>query len=305
MRIRKGYATLFLTFFFLTISSIMITSGRYSREQNEKLSRGYYTENAYNITVSGLGDEEEMLAWLRENPCRGCLVYRMGLSETTDFRGAAFDDEAELPSLREGRFFTSEESRSDERIVVAGEELLKNAVTKEGQKWLELSGAEYRVVGVLGKRSRSRLDSMAFVPLGAVVSLCGADGTYMVDGGEEEVRAACDAFRARWGDKVTGEEPAMHRSISVGDAEPEGTERVMNLNICCRYFLICAGRRFLHDVLDRVPQAALIGNVDSRLHRDGDDRMPAFFLAKGGYSRCGDGLRDRVCPVARGNSCGA
>ena len=46
MRIGKGYATLFLTFFFLTISSIMITSGRYSREQNEKLSRGYYTENA-------------------------------------------------------------------------------------------------------------------------------------------------------------------------------------------------------------------------------------------------------------------
>lgn len=90
-------------------------------------------------------------------------------------------DLSELPVIQ-GRFLTSEECKRDTNKAVVGQQYAKEIYERDNRKYYKLDGNEYEVVGILGRESGSRFNTMIFLPLKKVAVRYGLSGTYLVDG---------------------------------------------------------------------------------------------------------------------------
>ena len=73
-------------------------------------------------------------------------------------------DLSELPVIQ-GRFLTSEECKRDTNKAVVGQQYAKEIYERDNRKYYKLDGNEYEVVGILGRESGSRFNTMIFLPL--------------------------------------------------------------------------------------------------------------------------------------------
>lgn len=224
---KKGYIMLFMTLFLLSLSCMLITTNIYEKEQNEKISRGFYTENAQTVTISEVINEKDFKDWFKSKEYEECIVYKTDFLKNIDCRGIAFEKSLEGFPLQSGRTFTAEESRSGAKIVMLGGSLLKEAVKRDGKQYFNIENQEYEVVGVIGRRNVSRLDHMVFMPIGTAMDLKGMEGKYVLDG--NNVERAADSIFEKWSKSATlnFSGTAFHQSITIqGETEENSVEKI-------------------------------------------------------------------------------
>lgn len=230
IKIKKGYLMLFVTLFLLALSCILITSGIYQKGQNEKLSRGYYTENAQSVSVTDIKDNAVFQRTFSAEQFAKTVVYKTDLVSGMDCRGVAYSEKKNVFPIRSGRCFSAKESVSDKRIAVIGNSVLEKTIEKENKRYLQIADKEYEVIGITGKRSSSRLDSVVLLPMGAAFELSGTEGKYIVDGdNEKEVTDVYEKVLEKWSDnaEIVLNVSAYREEKSVGDVMEDGTNRIL------------------------------------------------------------------------------
>lgn len=223
--IKKGYGMLFTTLFLLSFSCILITANIYEKEQNEKISRGFYTENAQAIMVSEVEDKEFFTECFMTENYKKCYIYKTDFISDMDCRGIVFSERINVFPMQSGRCFTVAESRSKEKLAVVGGSILEQAKKKDGEQYITVGNQAFRIIGVVGKRTTSRLDSMIFIPMGAAIELGGLEGNYVIDG--EEVENVSNSLFEEWAKsaKLSFNGTAFRQSESIGDVVDGGTNQ--------------------------------------------------------------------------------
>ncbi|MDO5291744.1 MAG: ABC transporter permease [bacterium] len=71
--------------------------------------------------------------------------------------------------IMEGRYYTTEEIKNSEKVIVVGKDILNNTYLKNAKKYIKIMDEEYLVIGVVGfKGKRSLWDSRVFMPVTAL-----------------------------------------------------------------------------------------------------------------------------------------
>ena len=93
----------------LTISSMLIGMNQNGRKSIQKLSRGFYTENAERVIVSKLQDAHKISSIMEKSlTMDDYFVFKTALESGKDIRGVGYRGSVDAPMLKEGRFFAND-----------------------------------------------------------------------------------------------------------------------------------------------------------------------------------------------------
>ena len=74
-----------------------------------------------------------------------------------------------VPPTIEGSYFTSEMVNSNKRIALIGKNFLKSAIDKDEDRYIDINGIEYKVIGVPGRKNATSLwDNDVIVPFNSL-----------------------------------------------------------------------------------------------------------------------------------------
>lgn len=97
-------------------------------------------------------------------------------------RGIFYKGKIVEPPIVEGRFFTEEECLLREPLAVIGNDYKKQTYVRDGDKYIEYEGREYKVIGVTAVASSSTLDHLIFINFGGMTIKDQITGRYYIDG---------------------------------------------------------------------------------------------------------------------------
>lgn len=85
-------------------------------------------------------------------------------------RAVCFQKDMDLPPIQEGRFFSSEECWSANKLAVIGRTAMKQTWIREdtGERMISLDSGDYKVVGVAGTGEVSTIDDLIFINIGSL-----------------------------------------------------------------------------------------------------------------------------------------
>lgn len=92
------------------------------------------------------------------------------VSQLEDARAVCYQKDMDLPPIREGRFFSSEECWNNAKLAVIGKNHLDETWIQpdSSKRMISLSCGDYEVVGVMGTGKISTIDDLVFVNIGSL-----------------------------------------------------------------------------------------------------------------------------------------
>jgi putative ABC transport system permease protein len=156
-------------------------------------------------------------------------------------RAVYYQGKPELPPLVSGRFFTSEECLSNQKLAVIG----KNQTEKTWQDtdskktYIDLMDNTYEVIGVVGLSTASTIDELAFVNFGSLSSDQQKSGRFYLDGASEK--------------------PKEYYSQIVNKADKLGISGLHEIDMPSTSTDIIAGGVFMANILQIVIFSFLVG----------------------------------------------
>ena len=181
-RISKGNGVLFMILTLLTVSSLLITTNINGKNALAKLSRGFYSSNIIKMYIAEINDIQLMLHAFDKISEDNIIVFKNNLEPGRDLRGIFYKGNVEQPPIKQGRFFTSQECLSNQKIALVGSEYEPDIIIKDGKKYIDIGNVEFEVIGYLGHSEASRFDTMQMIPIRAAHEVYGQDGQYVIDG---------------------------------------------------------------------------------------------------------------------------
>ncbi len=173
---------IFVAFFALLVTLAAARDG----STMPKIRRGFYSLNKITAYAPFEYDKSALLdfcaAQTALDPALDFSFGRTYFSGDMDVRYLYFSQGAEPPPTIAGRFFTQSEMLSAEPLAVIGADFLEDVyLGDDGLSYIDISRTAYQVVGVLGIGEPSRLDSIVYLPLGAIGEGAGQWGSYIID----------------------------------------------------------------------------------------------------------------------------
>ncbi len=173
---------IFVAFFALLLTLAAARDG----STMPKIRRGFYSLNKITAYAPFEYDKAALLDFCATQSAQDLnLDFTFGrtyFSGDMDVRYFYFSQGAETPPTISGRFFTQSEMLSAENLAVIGTDYLADVyIGDDGLSYLDISRTAYQVVGVLGIGEASRLDSIVYLPLGAIGEGAGQWGSYVLD----------------------------------------------------------------------------------------------------------------------------
>ena len=105
------------------------------------------------------------------------------VSQRKYIRAICFQKDMEIPPIREGRFFSSEECWVDNKLAVIGRTNLDRTWMREdtGKRMISLDYGDYEVIGVMGIGDVSTIDDLIFINIGSLETTDWQTGVFYLD----------------------------------------------------------------------------------------------------------------------------
>jgi putative ABC transport system permease protein len=170
--ISKQSFYIFTIFFIATIFISLSISTIESVIKDDNTQNGYVGRNAKFINIKSFGkiDNKKLLNIIRN--MNDFTVFKNNLS-SGPFTGKAIltdeiNDNGQI--VKDGRFFTSDDFKSNEGVAVVGEDAYKKTYKKNGITYFPYENSEYRVIGILGFKNRQSVyDSQFYINLNCLI----------------------------------------------------------------------------------------------------------------------------------------
>lgn len=188
-RISKGSMMLFINNVVLLVSLALLLSNFRLNEELNRSRRGYYTENAIQMS-SQTDSAETFLLGLQNEDLFDLVVYKPRLEARSDTRGIFFRGRIDKHPIKSGRYFDESDFFVNGKLAVIGENRIKDVITRGDKQFILILGQEFEVIGILGASYPTRLDGMVLIPLDTAVALTGTDGIFYLDGRTSQSVAA-------------------------------------------------------------------------------------------------------------------
>lgn len=189
----------FLIFFCIPFITAFYSCTTKEYDLNQQIDRGFISRNAvffsFQSTTSNLTTPvgNDAVSTTVNTDESGSIMDTIQLAENETYfiasqqqttRAVYYQGKPELPPLLSGRFFTSEECLSNQKLAVIG----KNQVEKTWQDtdskktYIDLMDKTYEVIGIAGLSTASTIDELAFVNFGSLSSDQQKSGRFYLDG---------------------------------------------------------------------------------------------------------------------------
>ena len=198
--------SIFLLFFSIPFILTFFSCTTEEYDHNQKLDRGFVGRDAVyfsvrNATEASTPPEDYLTERLQKNvPAAFFLV-----SQKENIRGVYYQGDTELPPILEGRFFTSEESKSGANLAVIGKNKEEDTFSDPdtGKRCIYVNDVKCEVIGIMGLSTTSTIDELIYAPLGVISVENQLAGVFFVDGTSGVPRAVLRAITT-WSDETTG-----------------------------------------------------------------------------------------------------
>ena len=189
----------FLIFFCIPFITTFYSCTTKEYDLNQQIDRGFISRNAVFFSFQSTTSNPTMivgngpvLATVSTDES-GSIVDAIQLagnetyfiaSQQQTTRAVYYQGKPGLPPLLSGRFFTSEECLSNQKLAVIG----KNQVEKTWQDtdskktYIDLMDKTYEVIGIAGLSTASTIDELAFVNFGSLSTDQQKSGRFYLDG---------------------------------------------------------------------------------------------------------------------------
>ncbi|MDO4504013.1 MAG: ABC transporter permease [Clostridia bacterium] len=167
MKIKKTRLSSFfvcLIFFIISfICSIMIDKLN-QRSTLINISRGYYGKSQVVFSADNISNSD-LVNVIKDYP--ELALYKD--DSQNSIRQIYISDNYNHIPLESGRFFTPEDFSNNDLVAVVGKKRADEAKEKDGEKFIEICGNLYKIIGVVGVDVETQLDDIAIVKLGTAV----------------------------------------------------------------------------------------------------------------------------------------
>lgn len=164
-KLYKGEFLLCLLFLVISVTSIFFSIYMVRSYNIEILSQGLYSKNAKHITVDS---DENILSEIKNGS-----LYIESENINFDVRYVYASGKTNRPQIISGRFFDIADFIEQNKVAVIGQNLESLCVIENDSKnkYIEVNGVKYSVIGIMGNEIASKLDNTCFVAMSKEVSI--------------------------------------------------------------------------------------------------------------------------------------
>lgn len=159
---------------------------------NLRIDRGFVSSNAVYFSfeatqpaVGGLSSGDYFSADRSLQSAISVLDEKpyLFVSQRKYVRSICYQKDMDLPPIQEGRFFSSEECWSENRLAVIGRTNMDRTWIREdtGKRMITLDYGDYEVVGVMGTGDVSTIDDLIFINIGSMEEADILTGIFYLD----------------------------------------------------------------------------------------------------------------------------
>lgn len=221
-RLNYENITIVLIFSFISCFIIMFSNIINSGISTDMNYNEFFTVNIKQINVSSLEIYTQNLKFDYKNLGNNYVIYKNILEykdqEIDSVRAVYIKGDVKTPNIVKGRFFTEEDFESIKPMAVVGSLIAARSVKIiNGKETFTYAGVNYEVIGYMGIKGSSDLDSIAWVNMDVYLQNATYTGLYSIDGNNmEDVDAAFNTFTVQFNERVTKQEVFLNPVIYEG-----------------------------------------------------------------------------------------
>lgn len=151
------FTPLILIILYISIAITQIYE--FNCKEVEKASNILYDENSLTFTIT---KEDFIVNDLKKKMPDNSAIFSQ-MSGDINVRGICFKGYIDQPKLKEGRFFTEEDFDGKKNLAVIGSDV--TAYKESGKEFIIYKNKKYYVIGIIGYRMPTKLDSTVFLSL--------------------------------------------------------------------------------------------------------------------------------------------
>ena len=186
MRKRTRKIKGFLYYFMVSFSLLLLLFIFQKKIDSIEEIHCLYSRNVFEVRTSNI-DDFELLKYFGRNTKKEMKIVLEEMHPFLELKGIYYRGKVISIPLVEGRFFTCDESQGNENKIVVGYQYIEEIYDKKGEKYYQLEGKEYEVVGIIGREKGSRFNTMIFLPFKTATNRFGTSGVYLIDGMTEKM----------------------------------------------------------------------------------------------------------------------
>ncbi len=181
--IPKGSILLFISFTAISLCLMLIISSVRAENDNRLNINGLYSENSNSFYVDACDDKrqwDKVIPKLCAEHDDFSVCLKVPHQEIT-VRGVYINGDIDVPPMVEGRYFDTDTSWTDTPMAVLGKEFKSDVFLRNDRMYYSLGGIEYEVIGIMGTRYDSRMNSMIMIDFKSAVKITGVNTSYVLD----------------------------------------------------------------------------------------------------------------------------
>ncbi|MBQ6052390.1 MAG: ABC transporter permease [Clostridia bacterium] len=200
-RIPLYRVVIFIMLAIVGVFGMFIASYKVADARIDVYYTGFFTKNVKNVSVNRYSDPDapEVVINIDEigEKADNAVIFRFADTryrgdDLLDERGIYYNGYIDSVNMLEGRFFTPEETASENNdIAVVGKEVYKYVTFDEkgnAYYYSDYLEKNFRVIGVMGKEDQSTsIDLMVLFPIKTAIGVLGPEGNYYIDGKDKQI----------------------------------------------------------------------------------------------------------------------
>ena len=182
-RISKGSMILFISFTAIALCLLLIVSAVRTDKNTTMGQKRLYSECHRDFTVLSSEDENQ---WESVVPALEASHDNFAIYVSVDdpemiINGICVDGKVERPPMINGRYFDYESSWTDTPKAVVGKNHEGDVLEEGGKCYYDYNGVKFEVIGVMGTKNESRLNSMIIMDFKSAIKFSGINTKYVLD----------------------------------------------------------------------------------------------------------------------------
>lgn len=182
-KLPKGNLLLYISFTAISLCFLLVVSTMRAEKYNDMSKRQFYTRHSESFAIVDSDNEnqwDEVIPEL-EKRYNDFAVYVPLTSNEFPVKGIYVKGKVISPPMLSGNFFDSSTSWTDEPKMVLGKDNEKDTFLQNEKMYYRYDGTDYQVIGIMGTKTESKLNSMCFVDFKSAVKTMGINTSYVLD----------------------------------------------------------------------------------------------------------------------------
>ncbi|WP_232299866.1 ABC transporter permease [Bacillus cereus] len=186
----------------------------------DKITNNFYSKNSVDFHIKNDNRPLDMQNFLNQIDERDFILFKENVLELPYIKGIFRSGDIEAPPLVSGRFFQTDDFFKNKNIAVVGKSN-NDIILKNGKRYIQLNNTKFEIIGIMGEDFPTKLDTMIFLNLDAVLKLENKNyGSYVLDG-KKDMTSTFDRLEQDMGPSI---------SIVKADKETTGSSRIFERN---------------------------------------------------------------------------